>query len=83
VGRCEKDHDDQKHPDQLIHFQQEAVGKVTDENVKKGQEGEKIKPGCRTGCSNETPDAERNVYRKEQQQTNQARIQQNIKKAVV
>ena len=40
----EKYHDDKKHPDELIHFQQEAVGQIANENVEEGQKGKKVDP---------------------------------------
>ena len=84
LGTCRhKYHDDKKHPDELIHFQQKAVGQVTDENVEKCQKGEKVHPRLVGYGLLKAPHTKRQIDTQKQQKTNQTRIQQDVKKAVI
>ena len=84
LRRCRrKYHDDKKHPDELIHFQHEAVGQIANENVEKCQNNEKVEPRLVGYGQLKTPQTKREIDAQEQQKTDQTRIQQDIKKAVI
>ena len=70
VSRCRrKYHDDKKHPDELIHFEQETVGQIANENVEECQKGKKVDPWLVCDSLLEAPQTKREIDAQEQEKT--------------